>query len=342
MKEAVGQAHGKIILIGDHSVVYGSPSIAVPFQAADVSVTLSAAGNHSHIVSDLYEGAVRSAPDSLDGLVGLLNLLRRDHEVEHYHFMITIQSSLPIERGLGSSAALSVAFIRAFYRYLDQPLSSQTLLHYTDYAETITHGNPSGLDARVTALNQPLFFKKGEIQEPFHFDTPYWLLVCDTGVPGHTKEAVSEVRSHFESRFSTRRQATHRAIASLGQLVNQMRQALIETTTTPHTASHGKHLGQLINAAQRELRTLQVSSPELDAGMNYVIEHGALGAKLTGGGKGGCFYALVEDEASGETLSHALMEQQLVRDTWLMPFSSEGMGHALQDSDAEDTNSGRQ
>lgn len=326
MKEAVGQSHGKIILIGDHSVVYGSPSIAVPFQAATITVTLSAAGNHSHIISDLYEGPVKDAPESLDGLVGLLNLLRRDHDVERYHLMITIQSSLPIERGLGSSAALSVAFIRAFYHYLDLPLNDEELLHYTDYAETITHGNPSGLDARVTALNQPLFFKKAAIQEPFHFHTPYWLLVCDTGVPGHTKEAVAEVRRHYESPYPSRKKATRQAIATLGELVVKMRRLLSATTRTlEESTTQGQALGALINAAQTELRALQVSSPELDEGMNEVLQHGALGAKLTGGGKGGCFYALVETKASGQALANTLLAKELVIDTWLMPFSSESL-----------------
>ncbi|MDO4680135.1 MAG: mevalonate kinase [Aerococcus sp.] len=326
MKEAVGQAHGKIILMGDHSVVYGSPSIAVPFQAANIRVTLAAAGNHSHIISDLYEGSVTDAPEALDGLVGLLNLLRRDHDVEHYHLMITIASSIPIERGLGSSAALSVAFIRAFYHYIDQPLSEEALLHYTDYAETITHGNPSGLDARVTALNQPLFFKKNTIQETFHFHTPYWLLVCDTGVPGHTKEAVALVRRHYESHHPARQKATHRAIQTLGDLVLQMRQTLLDATSDQeHIESHAQLLGRIVNAAQTELRALQVSSPELDEGINLALEHGALGAKLTGGGQGGCFYALVNSQGLGETLAQRLKDQQLIRDFWLMPFSSEGL-----------------
>ncbi|MGX7348525.1 mevalonate kinase [Aerococcus vaginalis] len=330
MKRAEGSSHGKIILMGEHSVVYGAPALAMPFHGTEISVSLRPAGNHSMIISDLYEGEVRTAPPILDNLVSLLNALRHDHEVDHYHFVIKIESTIPIERGMGSSAALSVAFVKAFYNYLDKPLDNDTLLMYVDGAEIITHGQPSGLDARVTGYNRPLYFQRGTVDDVFVFDTPLWLLICDSGVPGNTKIAVQNVKDAYNSKYTSRRQATRQAVANLSSLTEQFKDLLKEDHTQQAAEDYPQQIGKMVNAAQRELRTLHVSSPEIDAGITYLLNHGALGAKLTGGGLGGCYFAVVSSRELAEKLAHALTDKQLITDHWIIPFQS-------KDSNIDDT-----
>ncbi|MDK6449088.1 mevalonate kinase [Aerococcus urinae] len=317
MREICGKSHGKLILMGEHSVVYGQPSIALPFRVVTIQVKLEPAGNYSYLFSDIYEGPVEEAPKKLDALVGLFNRLRHDFLSSHDHFLIKVNSNIPVERGLGSSAALSVAFIRAFFNYLGKDLSNEVLLDYADFAETISHGTPSGLDARVTAYNQPLYFKKGETAQPFHFHTPYWLVIADTGISGNTKQTVKNVRDAYESPFASRQIATQKTIKHLGLLTTDLTQAL----KAPQPSL--EKLAALINAAQHDLAALQVSSPELSWGIDYMRQHGAVAAKLTGGGGGGCYYALVPDRQSGEKLIQALADSPSACQSWLMPFSSE-------------------
>ena len=317
MKTITGQSHGKLILIGEHSVVYQKPSIALPFRAATISVQLEPAGNHSYLFSDIYEGPTEEAPNRLDALIGLFNILRHDFHLERTHFTIRVSSSLPIERGLGSSAALSVAFIRAFYQYLDRPLTTEDLLDHADYAETISHGHPSGLDARVTALNQPLLFQKGQHPTVFDFHTPYWLVVADSGIAGNTKSTVERVKTAYDSPYPARKAAVHQAIDGLGELTPRFAEALTASQSSLEA------LASIIQSAQTYLQSLQVSSPELDFGIQEMLKHGAAAAKLTGGGGGGCYYGLVETHDQALALQEALTHSPYASDTWLMPLSSQ-------------------
>lgn len=331
MKQAIGKAHGKIILIGEHSVVHGYPAIALPFPAVEIEAAFTAVENESYLVSELYAGPLLAAPASLASLTALYQQMRTDHQLNEQHWLITITSTIPAERGMGSSAALAGALVRGFFAALKQPLSKQQLLHYVDFAEKICHGNPSGLDARIVSLNKPMFYQKGHPLQEFQFTTPYWLVIADTGISGNTKKAVQAVQAGVASPFLTRQLAVHSALKQLGSLTEDLHLLLQQQD---HAPAGFAQLAAIIRSAHDQLRLLQVSSPELDNGVAYCLAHGAGAAKLTGGGRGGCYFALVEHQHEATQLAQRLITAKVAVQTWQVPFTSEFKSN--QNGDAYD------
>ncbi|AMB99822.1 hypothetical protein AWM75_07520 [Aerococcus urinaehominis] len=313
----IGSAHGKIILMGEHSVVYGHPALALPFQAVEMTAEITPMPSRSVIRSALYEGPLQVTPPHLNNISALVNKIRQDLGMANRHICLTISSSIPAERGMGSSAAVAVAVIKAFYAFIDQPLSLADLIAYADYAEAIAHGQASGLDARLAAYNLPLIYRKGQPVTDLHFESPYWLVVADTGIPGNTKQAVAGIAKSLQSRHPNRKRASQDLIQGLAQAS----QAFIDCLDQGATGRY-QDLCDLMNQAQANLQALQVSSQELDYGIQLARQAGAGGAKLTGGGRGGCFIALCQTEAQAQQVSQALLDQELAVASWLTPFSA--------------------
>lgn len=324
MKKATGIANGKIILMGDHAVVHGYPSVALPFKAVEMTVSIEQTNGDAFIVSDLYEGPLHQAPEHLQNLTAVYDQLRADLMQENQiHWTINIHSSIPAERGMGSSAAVATALVRAFYQFFDLDLDKDTLLKYVDLSEKISHGNPSGLDARVAGLGVPLIYQKNHPLQACYFDTPYWLVVADTGIHGHTKEAVSDVAAGLNSPYITRRQAVEYDLEKLGDAASEFIHLLAANPDTVQTDEWFEQLNSQINQAHHYLRALQVSSPEIEAGISFALENGAGGAKLTGGGRGGCYFALCDSKEKADNLANGLKNHHLAVASWIVPFKSD-------------------
>ncbi len=299
-------APGKVILFGEHAVVYGQPAIAVPLDQVRARAV---------IVPDVHlpSGEVRIyAPDI--GLEASLSELPVEHPLAaavrgvlaELGFerpptcRVHLTSTIAAASGLGSGAAVSVALIRALSAYLGRPLPVDRVSALAFEVEKLHHGTPSGIDNTVIAYNRPIYFVRQRPIETLAPAEPLHLVVADSGIPSHTAQVVSAVRQAWQA-DTARYEALFQAI---GAITQEGRYAL--------EAGQVARLGALMDENHRLLVELGVSSPELDRLVTIARRWGALGAKLCGAGRGGNIVALTLLEDS-ERLARALQEAGATR-----------------------------
>lgn len=279
-KLARAVAPGKLILIGEHAVVYGHPAISLPFTHAHVACTATLHRSSATIETSLYSGPLRDTPGVLEGLKALVPAtLQRIGRPPDVHASIKLESTIPHQRGLGSSAAASVATVRALYEAAGESLADVQLLELVAIAEGIHHQNPSGVDAATIVSGRGVYYQKGEHAKYITPPTGITIVVADTGTPSNTRQAVQTVRALHDTSVRTRQ-----AIQELGELT---RLAKIQLTE-----DQPEQLGHTLTQGHELLQTLNISSPKLDTLVRSAIAAGAYGAKLTGGGQGGCMLAV--------------------------------------------------
>ena len=283
-------APGKIILFGEHAVVYGQPAIAVPVNAVQAKAIVEPArGNEpSRILAPGVglDTRLRDLPAPHPLATALRGVLSACGVAEPPPFQLTIQSTIPVAGGMGSGAAVSVAVIRAFSAFLGRPLPDEQVNALAHEVEKLHHGTPSGIDNTVITYARPVYFVRGQPVETFSVPSPFTIVIADTGIASSTAVTVGEVRKSWQAdpdRFNE-------IFEGVGHLVQQARRAI--EAGTPET------LGPLMDENHTQLQQMGVSSPELDRLVETAREAGALGAKLSGGGRGGNMIALVKPDAA--------------------------------------------
>ena len=283
----VGQAHSKIILIGEHAVVYGYPAISLPLLEVEVTCRVVPATTPWRLFEeDTLSMAVYASLEYLN--------------ITDAYIRCQIDSAIPEKRGMGSSAAISIAAIRAVFDYYQAELPHDVLEILVNRAEMIAHMNPSGLDAKTCLSDQPIRFIKNVGFEELAMDLSAYLVIADTGVYGHTREAIQVVESKGKEALPF--------LYALGELTQQAEEAI--------KARDAVMLGEILTKAHGNLKEIGVSSLEADALVDTALQHGALGAKMSGGGLGGCIIALVADYHQAQDLAERLEEKGAVQ-TWI-------------------------
>ena len=290
-------APGKIILFGEHAVVYGRPALAVPVTQVQATAT----------VSENSRGGVWIEAPNI-ALSSALSLLAPDHPLAAVinsvfsalgisrppACTIYLQSTIPVAAGLGSGAAVSVAIVRALSAFLGKPLPDERVNKLAFEAEKLYHGTPSGIDNTVITYARPAYFIKGQPIKPFRVGTAFTIVIADTGISAPTKESVEAVKKLWEAD----RPGWEKTFNKVGEIVWDARQAIERGDTA--------ELGALMDANHALLQEMTVSSPELDRLVLAAKTAGAVGAKLSGGGRGGNMIALVlKEKAPG--LAEALL-----------------------------------
>jgi mevalonate kinase len=215
---------------------------------------------------------------------------------------LVIRSTIPMGAGYGSGAAISAAIIRALSQALGTPLSKEDLNTLVYEVEKLHHGTPSGIDNTVIVYEQPLIFIKGQPIQVFAVQHPFQLIVADTGHRTPTHVPVGDVRTLYQAQP----EYYGNIFQNIGNIVHSARTAM--------NMGDFVTLGQLMNQNHTFLRELTVSDDKLDALCTVARNAGALGAKLSGGGRGGNIMALVTDETR-ETVQQALLGQGAVKAT---------------------------
>lgn len=277
MKNSLATSHGKIILIGEHSVVYGKPAIAIPLKSVSLDVYIEES-DKNHIQCKFFEGELCESSEDLLGIKTLIEKFLEEYNIDK-KIKISIESDIPNERGMGSSAASSVGVARALFNYFDIKHTEEDILEWANISEKIIHGNPSGIDINVIMNNKSVYFIRDKEIETFPINLNAYLVIGDTGIKGKTKEAVSDVKKLLD------KDAKYMEYVDNLSILSDEARSYIENRDL-------ENLGNTMNKAHENLQKLQVSSKELDEMVNIANENKALGAKLTGGGRGGCMIAL--------------------------------------------------
>lgn len=286
-------APGKVILFGEHAVVYGQPALAVPVTQVQATAAVEPAAQGIWIdACDLgrrYRLDDASADDPLAAAIRL-TFANLQLPVSNYALQITLTSSIPIASGLGSGAAVCTALVRALANYLNDPMTSPEVSSIVFETEKLLHGTPSGIDNTVIAYGQPVYFVKGRSPIPFSVAYPFQLLIADTGLPSLTKITVGAVRAAREKEPERYAQM----FRAIGDIAREAR-VLLEAGQPPGVR-FVEGLGILMDRNHALLQQLGVSCPELDRLAESARAAGAAGAKLSGGGRGGNLLALVAPE----------------------------------------------
>ncbi|MEJ6348475.1 mevalonate kinase [Holzapfeliella sp. He02] len=299
MKSAIATTHGKAILIGEHSVVYDQTALALPIQNLNVTVKLTPIEGDASIINSPslnLKAPISTIETDHPGLFYLLTQFTCDHAFE-----ATYTSNIPTERGLGSSAATSLATIEALNDYLDLKLPFEEQLSYANHAEELNHGSASGLDIATVCRDKLVYFDHGHCQFVDQKLGAH-LVIADSGILGNTKKAVALVKEHYQSGRG------QQEIAKLTHLVEQTK-----VLWQKHAV---KQLGTVFTQAQTALSNLNVSHPVLDQLIQTANRHGSLGSKLSGGGLGGIMISLADTRQTAERISQAL-KQAGAKNTWI-------------------------
>lgn len=309
MKElGIGHSHAKIILMGEHSVVYGEPAIALPLPDVKLTVTIkSTSEGGQQIKSRYFEGPVSQMPSKMAGVQQLITSLVHHFNGENDQWVMIISSQLPAERGMGSSAATAIAIVRAFFDLYEKKLERKQLLQLANIEEEVTHRSPSGLDAATVSSTSPLYFVKGQAGKPLKMSLQATMVIADTGVKGATKEAITTVKHEL----ATNPEIAKNHIHHLGKLVDLTKGYL--------SRNEVMSLGIALNSAQEDLAALKVSDEHLDRLIAAANHNGALGAKLTGGGRGGCMFAITKTALGARKLAEILKDNG-AKQVWLQPL----------------------
>ncbi|MFU8876608.1 MAG: hydroxymethylglutaryl-CoA reductase, degradative [Wenzhouxiangellaceae bacterium] len=296
----VSAGHGKIILLGEHAVVYGRHAIAAPIPLA-------------------IQAHVEKARDGVDLIIPRWGVEQRYHAnaakqhsfekslaliferlgLQHEGMRIEIFPNVPRAMGLGGSAAIAVATIRALDRCFELGLDDAKVNELAFECEKIAHGTPSGIDNTLSVYGQTMLFRAGEkpLRQTIELPHPIELVIGISGIESLTAATVARVRNA---------RAAHPALYEdifnqIDSLVLQGVDALVENRLDT--------LGELMNFCQGLLNAMQVSSWELEEMIQIARRQGALGAKLTGGGGGGSIIALCPPgEDAAERIEAGLTE----------------------------------
>jgi len=286
-----GIGFGKVILLGEHSVVYGRHALAVPVPQTirvkiedcneGVTLMIPSWGIEYQLDKDVEQRQSFEKPAG--AILERLNLSDKGMRIEVF-------PDIPRGMGLGGSAAIAVAIIRGLSNHFKLGLSDEEVNGMAFESEKIAHGNPSGIDNTMATFGKPLIYRSGEppLVEQLNINESFSMVVAFTRREGVTAKTVRNVREGWRNNT-----------AMYEKIFDDIDELVLKSVTAIQNNDFTA-LGQMMNFCQGLLNALQVSTPELERLIDLARGAGALGAKLTGGGGGGAIVALVNDESKVE------------------------------------------
>jgi len=280
-------ACGKIILLGEHAVVYGRPAIALPIPLA-VEAAIRKGGDGINVVIPRW-GVEQKVRVTNPGFTGIIAQMLEQLGLDEENMTIEVFPHIPRAMGLGGSSALAVAIIRAIDHAYKLGLNDGRINELAFECEKAAHGTPSGVDNTVATYGSPLYYQRRDEQPLFStvkLGQPLELVIGMTGKESLTADTVARVRASWQQypeRYET-------IFDQIGHLTMSASDAV--------KSGQLNELGELMNLCHGYLNALQLSTPELEEMIHVARQNGAVGAKLTGGGGGGSMIALCPDSSA--------------------------------------------
>ncbi len=284
---ALGVGYGKVVIMGEHAVVYGRHAIAAPLpMTIKAQVEDCDEGIHLLIPRWGVEFQLASNPNERRSFERPAGVMLDELGLSGRAMRIEVFPEVPRSMGLGGSAAMAVAIVRALDKHYRLGLADEEVNRLAFEAEKLAHGNPSGIDNTLACYAKPLVFRAGNppLVETLNIKTPIPMVVGMTGYEGLTAKTVGRVNAAWQQD----RKLYERIFDQIDTLVLRGVQAIQDEDLVT--------LGQLMNICHGMLNALQVSTPELEQLVDIARANGALGAKLTGGGGGGSIIALCDGD----------------------------------------------
>lgn len=285
--ETTASASSKAILFGEHAVVYGYPSVAVPLpeiranakikdiKRKKVIIDMPDFGKTGVFKELAWEHPIRFAVD----------LFLSGHKITLQNGLcLSLHSEIPIASGMGSGAAISTAVFKALFAHFNIPYTAKKLSELVFEVEKLHHGTPSGIDNTVIAYEQAVLFRKDEEIQRINFPKTIHLVIANSGFTTPTKTTVSDVAWLYENNSTS----VTDTFAQIEQCVILGLEALL--------LGDLEKAGEMMTENHQLLRSLTVSNERLDQLVDAANSFGAYGAKLSGGGRGGIVIALTEAE----------------------------------------------
>lgn len=283
---------GKIILIGEHSVVYGHSALAMPFSNARLTLSLHAEPQKTW--EDAWKIIMQGSPLELSEkfktlLVQAFAMALSFFDRNLYQYApqtLLIESQIPLGGGMGGSAAVSASLVKLCAKLCNRTLSLSQEIECANKIDSLFHsGRASGLDVATILTESLIHFKKDEFLKPIQNNCQFHLVLIDSMERSETSAMIKKVSMKVDNKDTSALQA----LEALGRLSQECEHHL--------RVSDLKHFAQCLNEAQSHLNLLGVSTQKINRICQDVKEQGALCAKLTGAGGGGLVLAIFEKKS---------------------------------------------
>jgi len=296
-------APAKVILFGEHFVVHGEPAIVVAIDRRAYvkaerrdderiylhSANLNLSGYFGQGSFKVEQGDPREVKIKFEPVFRVVEKVLENYGSE-VGLNIEVNSTVPVAAGLGSSAAVATAVAAAVGALLEINISKEDIFRISFEAEKVVHGTPSGVDPAISTFGGTLLYQMDTGFKPLDAKADIPLIIGDTGVKRFTRTQVAKVQE-FKSKYPRIMEPTMRAAREIVlRAIDALKENDLET------------LGELMNINHALLYGVGVSDESLEWLVNAARKAGALGAKLTGAGGGGCMIALTREERQEQVL----------------------------------------
>ncbi len=301
VESASFSAPGKVILFGEHSVVYGYPAVASAIGLRAKCSILSTSSEQNSIIAPNLTSSGKiflnsKIPPKMKSLEFIVQKIQKKAEIQK-NFEAEIISELPISSGLGSSAAVSVSLATSLYNFQGFELNLEEINKVAYEAERIIHGTPSGIDNTISTFGGSIRFEKGDIKQiPINLSS-FCFIIVNSLIQRDTKSQVYAVRERYKKHPD-----------QISQIFEDISE-IVEESIKNLKVGDLERVGYLMNKNQILLESLGVGHKQIEKIIKILTEQKAIGCKLTGAGGGGCVIGLFEDEKNINRTIEALQQE---------------------------------